>query len=133
MSHLAKKPKIAVDLDGTLAYYTTWLGPDHVGLPIKDPVDRVKRALAMGWDVWIFTARVAGAPHQDQDSILRATRAIQRWCLQHLGQLVPITAVKAPTFDEFWDDRAVGLHKNAGTPRAGGEWWDALATLPGVE
>ena len=49
---------IGVDLDGTLAEYDGWVGPQHIGKPVPLMVDRVKRMLDYGEDVRIFTARV---------------------------------------------------------------------------
>lgn len=46
---------IGVDLDGTLAEYTGWHGPGHIGPPIPKMLDRVKNWLAEGVDVRIFT------------------------------------------------------------------------------
>ena len=34
---------IAVDLDGTLAYYDVWRGEEHIGSPISDMFFRVKK------------------------------------------------------------------------------------------
>jgi hypothetical protein len=31
---------IGVDLDGTLAFYDEWIGPEHIGAPIPGMVDR---------------------------------------------------------------------------------------------
>lgn len=33
---------IGVDLDGTLAVYKGWNGPEHIGEPIPIMIDRVK-------------------------------------------------------------------------------------------
>ena len=32
---------IGVDLDGTLAHYGGWIGPDHIGDPIAPMVERI--------------------------------------------------------------------------------------------
>ena len=42
---------IGVDLDGTLAYYDYWRGPEHIGEPIPAMLERVQRWLAEGKDV----------------------------------------------------------------------------------
>src|SRR5207344_2652938 len=52
---------IGVDLDGTLAYYDQWRGPEHIGEPVPAMLERVQRWLAEGKDVRIFTARVERA------------------------------------------------------------------------
>jgi hypothetical protein len=126
---------IGVDFDGTLAKYETWVSPEHCGEPIEPMVERVKRWLAEGREVRIFTARVfpllfvaPGAPPatwQLPDSGYAASaarmyeagiaaQAIQRWCRQHLGQELIITCVKDYSMIELWDDRAVQVHPNTG-------------------
>lgn len=101
---------IGVDLDGTLAHYDTWRGIDHIGVPIKPMVDRVKQWLKDGVSVKIFTARVAG---RDADQV-RAY--IDAWCLEHIGQVLPVTNVKDFQMVELWDDRAVQVRCNTGEP-----------------
>jgi len=51
---------IGIDLDGTLAEYGKWQGVDHIGAPIPLMVARVKRMIAEGINVRIYTARVHG-------------------------------------------------------------------------
>jgi hypothetical protein len=120
-----RKPKawIAVDLDGTLAHYDYWRGIEHVGAPILPMLNRVKKWLAEGEDVRIFTARVDGGEvaismgdvngeaHRNVDAV---KRPIEAWCLKHLGQILPITNVKDYGMKELWDDRAVGVVTNTG-------------------
>jgi hypothetical protein len=55
---------VGVDLDGTLATYNTWEGPEHIGEPIPEMVERVKAWRRDGRAVRIFTARVF-APADD--------------------------------------------------------------------
>lgn len=102
---------IGVDLDGTLAEYHGFKGPTEIGKPIPEMVDRVKRWLAEDRDVRIFTARVS-VPHQKA----AATRAIEAWCQEHLGQKLPITNCKDYGMIESWDDRATEVRKNTGEP-----------------
>lgn len=116
---------IAVDLDGTLAYYNGWIGPDHIGAPIPPMVERVKRWIAEGRDVRIFTARVdggtvalsmgveAGEHFRDVERV-RAT--IEAWCLEHIGAVLPVTNVKDYGMVELWDDRAIRVRINTGEP-----------------
>lgn len=114
---------IGVDLDGTLAHYDSWRGIEHIGAPIVPMVARVKRWLAEGHEVRIFTARVDGGEvaigmgdqngvaHRD---VARVRMFIEAWCLQHIGQILPITNVKDYGMHELWDDRAVQVHPNTG-------------------
>lgn len=101
---------IGVDLDGTLARYEGWKGPEHVGAPIPQMVDRVKRWLTEGKQVKIFTARVCnGDP--------RGTReVIEQWCFEHIGCVLPVTNEKDYGMTELWDDRCVQVIPNTGIP-----------------
>lgn len=101
---------IGVDLDGTLAFYDKWKGVDHIGEPVTLMVARVKSWLAEGIDVRIMTARVSGA----RDDLPQAVRAIEQWCLLHLGKVLPITHEKDFSMIELWDDRVVPVEKNTG-------------------
>lgn len=106
---------IGVDLDGTLAHYDGWKGPDHIGAPVPAMVERVEQWLNEGREVRIFTARVSsdGSPQRDLDARL-AKRAITRWCIEHLGGMLAITNVKDYAMVELWDDRAITVEQNTG-------------------
>lgn len=108
---------IGVDLDGTLAEYNGWVGETEIGKPIPLMVARVKKWLSEGKTVKIFTARVTegitnldGTPHDNSLVI----KAIQDWCLEHIGQVLPITNVKDYSMIELWDDRAIQVVPNTG-------------------
>jgi hypothetical protein len=124
---------LAVDLDGTMAKYDHWRGVEHVGEPIKDVVDRVKEALRIGIEVWVYTARVA----PDMDGTFRADRdlaisTIEDWCLKHIGRALPVTSTKFREFDEFWDDKTVSVVSNQaiGMPPMERSLWYRLWTAP---
>lgn len=107
-----KRGWIGVDLDGTLAVYTTWQGIEHIGEPIMPMVDRVKRWLSEGYDVRIFTARVSESDGTRDTRKVR--KVIEDWCMQHLNETLPITNVKDFEMHELYDDRAVQVAKNTG-------------------
>lgn len=98
---------IAVDFDGTLAYYDVY--SDVLGEPIAPMVDRVKKWLGEGKLVKIFTARVA-----DEDGRELVIANLETWSLKHLGQVIPITCQKDQHMVELWDDRAVQVIRNTG-------------------
>jgi hypothetical protein len=102
---------IGVDLDGTLAEYDGWKGPDHIGVPVPEMLDRVKGWLDLGLDVRIFTARVS-------DGELATRHRIEDWCRAHVGRRLPVTNVKDYGLVELWDDRAVTVEANTGRPLA---------------
>lgn len=107
---------IGVDLDGTLAEYTTWQGIDKIGAPIAEMVERVRAWLAEGKHVRIFTARISGGG----DDAKLAVRAIHTW-LKAIGlpELI-VTNTKDFQMIECWDDRAVQVVPNTGK-RADGQ------------
>ena len=96
---------IAVDLDGTLAEYDIWRGCEHIGKPIPAMSFRVKKWLAEGKDVRIFTAR-ASVPEQ--------IPYIVDWCIKHFNSALPVTNVKDFAMIELWDDRAIQVEANTG-------------------
>lgn len=119
---------IGVDLDGTLAKYDGWRGIEHIGDPVPEMLFRVRKWLAEGREVRIFTARVDGGlvalsmgdnnglAHCD---IPRVRAVIECWCLKHLGRVLPITNVKDYGMVELWDDRAIRVEQNTGRIIAG--------------
>jgi hypothetical protein len=104
------KAWIGVDLDGVLAEYHGWKGPEHIGAPIPKMVARVKAWLTGGREVRIMTARVS--PGKGDAMVCRA--AIEEWALRHLGCVPPITHEKDHLMIELWDDRVVQVIPNTG-------------------
>lgn len=101
---------IGVDLDGTLAFYDGWKGPEHIGLPIPLMERRVDGWLTEGKDVRILTARVT----PDKPDAIRCREAIEKWLQLHFDRVLPITHAKDPAMLELWDDRAVQVVPNSG-------------------
>lgn len=108
------EPWIAVDLDGTLAEYGEWLGHGVIGAPIPLMVARVKRWLAEGKTVKIFTARVACGENDDPADAESSRLSIGIWCRRHIGVVLPVTNKKDYGMVELWDDRAVAVIPNTG-------------------
>jgi hypothetical protein len=114
---------IAVDLDGTLAEYNGWVSEEHIGAPVPLMVERVKKWIAEGKDVRIFTARVDGGevaltmgdPNGEKfRDVPRIKKIIEEWCLAHIGRVLPITNKKDYGMTELWDDRCVQIVSNTG-------------------
>jgi len=97
---------IGVDLDGTLAVYDGWKGSEHIGEPIIPVLKHVKDLLHAGVEVRIFTARVQEGA--------RAIAAIERWCLEHIGQVLTVTDRKDFSMVYGIDDRIVSVQRNTG-------------------
>lgn len=102
---------IGVDLDGTLAHYDGWRGEDHIGDPIPLMLDRVKRWIADGVEVRIFTAR-AFVPSQ--------VPFVEAWLEKHGISGLKVTNVKDFAMVELWDDRCVQIIPNTGRRADGG-------------
>ncbi|MEM9601594.1 MAG: hypothetical protein AAGA11_01915 [Pseudomonadota bacterium] len=96
---------IGVDLDGTLAQFDRWRGPDSIGLPIPAMVKRVEAWVAEGREVRLFTARASDP---------RLIPPIKRWLKLHGLPDLKITNVKDFQMIELWDDRAVQVIHNTG-------------------
>lgn len=97
---------VAIDLDGTLAVYNKWRGIHHIGEPVPAMLRHVLDLLHAGIEVRIFTARVQEGPE--------AIRAIEDWCIRHIGQVLPVTNVKDMSMVYMLDDRAFNVQKNTG-------------------
>jgi hypothetical protein len=101
---------IGVDLDGTLAEYTEWKGPTHIGAPIPLMVNRVKQWIKEGVEVRIFTARVS----KYNPARIEAMYAIMDWTTKVFGVMLTVTAEKDYDMLELWDDRATKVEFNTG-------------------
>ena len=98
---------IGVDLDGTLAEYDVWLGPEFIGEPVPAMLERVQQWVSEGIEVRVVTAR-AGHP--------RHRRFVEIWLHRHgLGQLA-VTDKKDYAMIELWDDRCIAVRTNQGEP-----------------
>jgi hypothetical protein len=99
------RPWIGVDLDGTLAHYTGWKGPDQIGKPVPAMMRRIRRWVAKGIKVKIFTARAytpSDVPH------------VLRWLKKHGLDGLEVTCVKDLGMVQLWDDRCVAVEQNTG-------------------
>ena len=102
-----KSAWIGVDLDGTLAQYNGFKGPDHIGEPIPEMVERIKIWLAEGKTVKIFTARACIKDH---------IPPVEAWVEKHIGVKLEVTNIKDYGMVQLWDDRAVRVKYNQGVP-----------------
>ena len=115
LSQEENKKWIGVDLDGTLAEYDSWIGPENIGKPIGKMVDRVERWIDEGKTVKILTARVAHAFGKEEAK--KSRKYIREWLIDVFGEdgeKIEITCVKDQKMEELWDDRAISIKKNTG-------------------
>jgi hypothetical protein len=103
---------IGVDFDRTLAHYTDWKGENHLGEPIMPMVERIKRWLANGIEVRIFTARWS-----DVENRLKLAKAMHEWLAKVDIPPLKVTNEKDYGCIQIWDDIAVGVVANTGQPR----------------
>lgn len=126
---------IGVDLDGTMFTYTTWVGWNVFGQPIKPMIERIKAWLEAGIEVRIVTARV-GLPigvHEATGNWIPDGRAwntcrvtgqrfSDRMMVRAIGDLCEANGLprlkvqphKDLDMIELWDDRAVQVIPNTG-------------------
>ena len=125
------QPWVGVDLDGTLAHYDGWVHHKHIGEPVPAMVEHVHAILAQGTQVRIFTARafplnmcidhsevrypIGFLQSPEYLVAIEAVRAIQDWCLLHIGEVLPVTNIKDHGMTLLLDDRAIGIVPNEGT------------------
>jgi hypothetical protein len=103
-----------VDLDGTLAFYDGWKGYEHIGLPVPEMATKVKKWVADGDKIFIFTARVGpDSEFVPEGKREEAREIIEKWCLEHFGQVFEVTAEKG-TFSFLYDDRAIQIVRDTG-------------------
>jgi hypothetical protein len=100
-------PWIGVDLDGTLAHDLGNKNLHEIGAPIKPMLNRLRRWIAAGNTVKIFTAR-ASSPRQ--------VVIIKKWLASHGLPDLEVTNVKDLKMIELWDDRCVQVTTNLGEP-----------------
>jgi len=106
---------VGIDLDGTLAKYDKWRGPEHIGEPIAPMVEYVKSLIANGIEVKIVTARAATSRIlEDEDLYNTVITKIRQWCYKHLGKRLDVTAEKDFGMVFLVDDRVVAVEKNTG-------------------
>jgi hypothetical protein len=100
-------PWIGVDLDGTLASDVNSWGDGIIGHPIPAMVARVKKWIAEGVTVKVFTARASSS---------KQVLAIKKWLAKHGLPDMEVTNVKDRLMIELWDDRCVQVSYNTGQP-----------------
>jgi hypothetical protein len=107
MVHFGGGSWIGVDLDGTLARDLGDPRSEAIGDPVPVMLERVKRWLAEGKSVKIFTAR-ASLPSQ--------IPAVKAWLTKHGLPDLEVTNSKDFGMVELWDDRCIPVGHNTGEP-----------------
>lgn len=103
-----------VDLDGTLAHFEKWDGPTVIGKPIPKMVQKVKKWLAQGDKITIFTSRIyPDGKFTQPEECEAAKNEVENWCVRFLGVKLDVTYQKG-VFDILYDDRAEHIVLNTG-------------------
>jgi phosphoribosylamine--glycine ligase len=98
---------LGVDLDGTLAEYSSW--SDEIGAPIPKMVQRVKRWISEGKEVRILTARGSQEPNKYEQLM-----KVFDWVEAFVGEPLEVTSHKDPLMLRLYDDRVVKVEANEG-------------------
>ena len=96
---------IGIDLDGTLAHFDGGSNLCRIGPPVPLMLERVKKMLADGVRVKIFTAR-ASDPEQ--------MPLIQNWLKANGLPPLEITNIKDYNMIRLYDDRSIQVEQNTG-------------------
>lgn len=114
-------PWIGFDLDGTLAMWDAEAPITKIGPPVDRMVMKYKEHRALGHDARIVTARVAACGDSNASGVVDSQsfadeqrKLIEAWCLEHLGEVIPVTASKDFGMILLYDDRCVEIQTNTG-------------------
>lgn len=105
----------AFGVDGTIAEYFGWVPDGSIGKPIPSMIRRIKRYLKEGRDVRLCTARVNPAGRAAFPEQFEAQKGIiNAWCMEYIGQTLPICYEKDLHMALLFDDRAMQVIPNTG-------------------
>lgn len=96
---------VGFDLDGTLAFYDGWKGPDHIGAPIMPMIAVLRAHIDAGDECKIFTAR-ATIPDQ--------VPPVKAWLVAQGLPELEVTNVKDFSMRLLYDDRCKQVRTNTG-------------------
>jgi len=102
------KPNIIVDLDGTLAFYDSWKGIDHIGDPLPGAQEFIE-ALSVKYNVIIFTTRTSTTVNKVESHMhLQLVTKIVTWLSENGFKHCAVWAGEGKPIGEYYiDDRAV--------------------------
>ena len=111
-------PKVRyVDFDGTLAVYDGWKGATSLGNPVPKMLQKVKKWIAQGDEVVIFTTRICvNDTWTKPEELEPVKKAIEDWCVKYLGVKLEITCEKG-FFNVSYDDKVEHIQRNTGSSR----------------
>ena len=103
---------IAVDLDGTLAFYHGWNGINDIGEPIQSCIDLLKALKNDGWRIVINTCRLNGLRSDTNYEL--GYKSLVNWLTKHD---VPYDKIATQLDGKilanvYLDDRGINWKKN---------------------
>jgi len=96
---------VGFDLDGTLAHDSGWKGPQHIGPPIPEMMQRLQKLVQEGQRVKIFTARAC---------VPQNIPPVKEWLRAQGLPDLEVTCTKDFEMLYCYDDRAVEVITNTG-------------------
>jgi hypothetical protein len=121
---------VGIDFDGTIAEHEPASDLRIPGAPVPAIVDLALNLLENLVQVKIFTARVYPLnicvwpdtelkflpfQHRNVEDSVAHVRAVQQFCLDNLGFVLPVTNIKDYAMSQLYDDRAIQVIRNKGT------------------
>ena len=100
---------VAMDLDGTLAYYDYWRGYKHIGKIIpkakKLLLEEIENGIKNNYIVKIFSARACVPEHKQY---------VEQWLKDNGLPELEVTNIKDHGMRRLYDDRAIQIKRNTG-------------------
>jgi len=117
---------VAIDLDGTLAHYDHWRGPEHIGAPVTEAMTICHLLHKAGIKVVVYTCRTNRTMNEISGvNTARMIRDIEAWLHEwDLGFIHVSEDEGKPFAHAYIDDRAVYFKRNGG---------DLLETISNLE
>lgn len=112
---------VGFDLDGTLATYTGWVGFSRIGQPVPEIVSLMVAYASQGYEVRVFTGRVAPDPDSNDIPVEDRRDLIRQWLSTCVVPYLPegypeikITHEKDKYLYMAYDDRVQGVVPSKG-------------------
>ena len=105
---------VAVDLDGCLAFYDKWRGPDHIGPPITSMVLVCHWLHGRGYHIVINTCRLNKTNNKEYCvDTEKSLSTIRKWLNDHDMPFIAISLDDGKPFAHVYvDDRGVHFNDN---------------------
>jgi len=111
-----RQKTVAIDLDGTLAHYDHWRGPEHIGAPVTEAMTICRLLHKAGIKVIVYTCRTNRTMNEISGiNTAKMVRDIGAWLHEwDLGFIHVSENEGKPFASAYIDDRAVYFKRNGG-------------------